>query len=109
MNNTQRQLNDNMNGSFTKVKGSRRINSKGNKMSAQKSGHLVVPPRAWSRHDPILEQTPEERRGLGKKNSSTNNKFSKRKFTMKRKAKFQEADNNYQTAHYSDQINQQNK
>ncbi len=25
---------------------------------------------------------------------------------MKRKTKFQEADNNYQTAHYSDQINQ---
>jgi hypothetical protein len=104
MNNTQRQLIVNMNGNFTKDKRYRRKNSKGKKRSPPKSGQTDLTP-SWSRHDPTPEQKPEERSIRGKENSSTNDKLSKRKFTMKRKTKYQEADNNYQTAHYSDQIN----
>ena len=105
MNNTQRQLIVNMNGNFTKDKRSRRKNSNGKKRSPPKSGQTDLTP-SWSRHDPTPEQTPEERSSRGKENSTTNDKLSKRKFTLKRKTKYQEADNNYQTAHYSDQINQ---
>lgn len=104
MNNTQRKLITNMEGKFTKERSSHRKNTKGNRGSYPKSGQSD-PPRVWSRYDPRPLQTPEERKSRGKENSSSNDKFSKRKFTMKRKGKFQEADNNYQTAHYSDQIN----